>query len=109
MQTGETGIKLTLKNPSTAQLIKFWNGTYELTAKEVVILAGLIDAPGKLCSAENRTYAHRNLGISKMSLNTYIKRLKDKKALIQNGNKEYAVAKLFEKRHSVEVRVSWAS
>ena len=65
----------------THQYIQFWNGILKLTEREMDVLSALIDGEHDLGSKENRRHACASLGISKEVMNTYIKRLKDKKAI----------------------------
>ena len=65
----------------TRQYVQFWNGILKLTEREVDVLVALMDGDKELGSTENRSHACANLGISKEVMNTYVKRLKDKKAI----------------------------
>lgn len=105
METSEKRLKFQVRLATTSQYIKFFSGAYNLTDKEIVILAHLSDAKGEICSKENRAAASVSLGISKMVLNTYIKRLKDKKALrVKDGN--YELSKIFQRHREVEIFIT---
>ena len=103
METSKKKLRFQVKLASTAQYVKFFSGAYSLTDKEIVILSHLIDNTHvEICDKENRSLAAVSLGISKMVLNTYIKRLKDKKALrFKDGS--YELSKIFQRHGTVEI------
>jgi len=105
METGQKRLKIRAKLNSTAKYIKFFNGPYNLTDREIVILAGIIDSGSIIGSPEDRVKASKELNVSGMVLNTYIKRLKDKKALVINDGK-YELAKIFERYSEVEILIN---
>lgn len=91
-----------VKFNSTVDRLKFWNGPLGLSAKELEVLGALIDAEGDVCGTVNRRNAAAIVGMSKEVINTYIKRLKTKKALIYDGGL-YRVAPIFEYRPRLEI------
>ena len=108
MHTDTKGrLEVSVKLHTTYSYIKFWNGMFDMTTRELRTLASLIDSKGELCSKENRTAGAMSLGISIGVMNTYIKRIKDKKALNKNEN-GYVLSKLLERNTSVEIRIHGA-
>lgn len=85
-------MKITINADTTIKQISFWNGIFDLTKKEIEVLANLVDAEsitntGNIADVKNKRAAARNMGISDYNtLNNYIKRLKDKKALAVTNN-----------------------
>jgi len=102
-------LRVNVKLLTTHSYLKFWNGMFQMTSKELRILEVLLDSPGKLCSKENRLASSGKLGVTAAVTNTYIKRIKDKKALEKNDKGEYSLSKLLQKHRSVEVRIYGAS
>jgi len=98
----KTVLKVRFK--STQDRLKFWNGPLELSKKELEVLAYLIDSKGDLCSTENRSQACAALGMTKAVINTYIKRLKTRKALIYDKG-EYLLAPIFKLDGIVEINM----
>ncbi len=85
-------MKITINADSTIKQISIWNGIFDLTKKEIEVLANLIDAEsitmtGNIADLKNKQAAARVMGISDYNtLNNYIKRLKDKKVLSVRDN-----------------------
>tara|TARA_R100000353_G_scaffold59437_1_gene47176 strand:- start:171 stop:527 length:357 start_codon:yes stop_codon:yes gene_type:complete len=85
-------MKITINADTTTKQISIWNGIFDLTKKEIQVISNLIDAEavtrtGNIADVKNKRAAARNMGISDYNtLNNYIKRLKDKKALIVKNN-----------------------
>jgi hypothetical protein len=90
-------IKITLNSPF--QYIQFWNGVFNLTKTELQVLSLLITVNESnefknLCNLENKKAVAVAMGIKDHNtLNNYIKRLKDKEALLIK-DKNYIVNKL---------------
>ena len=102
--------KVTIGLKNTKQYVQFWNGILKLTDREVGILAELMDGEGELGDTENRAYVCASLGLSKEVMNTYIKRLKDKKALqYEKLTKTYKLNNLLRGGKVVEVALHRAS
>jgi hypothetical protein len=91
-----------VKFKKTSDRLRFWNGPVGLSPKEILTLGALIDAKGDLCGTLNRREAAASIGMSKEVINTYIKRLKTKKAILY-VNGVYKLSKIFEERPRVEV------
>jgi len=101
METGKKAV-IKVKFRSTLQRLTFWNGMIGLTPKELEVLATLIDTDGELCGTDNRKLSCAGLGISREVLNTYIKRLKSKKAL--NSSKgTYSLHNIFNEWDRMEI------
>ena len=92
-------IKITLHSPF--QYIQFWNGVFNLTKTELQVLSLLITVSESiesenLCSVDTKKAVAKAMGIKDHNtLNNYIKRLKDKEALII-VNKIYTINKLLQ-------------
>lgn len=95
---------LKVRFSSTQDRLKFWNGPLELSKKELEVLSALIDSEGNMCSTGNRSQACALLGMTKAVLNTYIKRLKTRKALIYEKG-EYTLAPIFKLNGIVEIHM----
>ena len=96
-------IKLKVPIANTFQSIKLWNGIYNLTDKEISILAKLIDTEHKeFCSKDHRVKTAEVAGITLGVISTYIKRLKDKKAVVIKDD-VYEYSKLFKELDNVEI------
>ena len=88
-------VNVTVK--STKQRLRILNGMFQLTEKELTILAAFLDKADQLedtgisvFSAEAKKSIAESLDIDDFNtLNVYIKRLKDKQALIYTGNYEF--------------------
>ena len=85
--------KITVNIDSTLKYIQLWNGIFNLTDKEVQILATFIDVQTitdelNLCSVSNKKKVSNILKIKDYNtLNNYIKKFKDKGVMLkQNGN-----------------------
>jgi len=103
MSTDSKKIKLKIPIADTFQSIKLWNGIYNLTDKEISILAKLIDTEHKeFCSKDHRVKTAEVAGITLGVISTYIKRLKDKKAVVIKDN-VYEYSKLFKELDNVEI------
>lgn len=82
---------------STKQRLRILNGMFQLTEKELTILAAFLDKDKELegtgisvFSAEAKKSIAEQLNIEDFNtLNVYIKRLKDKQALIYKGKYEF--------------------
>lgn len=85
-------MRLTIKADSPSKRISLWNGIFNLTKKELEVLSQLITAEektstGNHASKENKKLAATALSIKDYNtLNNYIKKLKDKKALTLTNN-----------------------
>jgi hypothetical protein len=84
--------KITVNINSTLKYIQLWNGIFNLTDKEMQILSTFIDVQivteeMNLCSVLNKKKVSKIVGIwDYNTLNNYIKKFKDKGAILkQNG------------------------
>ena len=103
METGKK-TKLTVRFISTQDRLRFWNGPLGLSKKELEVLASLIDSEGDLCSTGNRKHACAAMGMTKEVLNTYVKRLKTRKALRYDKG-VYKIAPIFDLNGTVEIHM----
>ena len=76
-----------IKTQTTFKYLSFFNGLFKLTDNELKVLTALIDNQDadNLCSAVNKKKIAEVLEIKDHNtLNNYVKRLKDKKAIIKD-------------------------
>ncbi len=77
-----------IKAQTTFKYLSFFNGLFKLTENELKVLAALVDnqdTDNNLCSASNKKKIAEILEIKDHNtLNNYVKRLKDKKAIIKD-------------------------
>jgi hypothetical protein len=76
-----------IKAQTTFKYLSFFNGLFKLTENELKVLAALIDNTTEvnLCSAANKKKIAELLEIKDHNtLNNYVKRLKDKKAILKD-------------------------
>jgi hypothetical protein len=84
--------KITVNIDTTYKYIQLWNGIFDLTNKELSILSSFIDVNNiteevNICSVRNKKEVSRMVGIKDHNtLNNYIKKFKDKGALLLNNN-----------------------
>tara|TARA_R110002020_G_scaffold345259_1_gene559275 strand:+ start:716 stop:1051 length:336 start_codon:yes stop_codon:yes gene_type:complete len=82
--------KITVNIDSTYKYVQLWNGIFNLTDKELAILTSFIDVDVILenvnfCSVENKKAVAQMVGIKDYNtLNNYIKKFKDKGAILKN-------------------------
>ena len=83
--------KITVKIDSTLKYLSLWNGIFNLTTKEIQILSSFIDVNSirgedNICSVTNKKDVAVLVGIKDYNtLNNYIKKFKDKGALLLNS------------------------
>jgi len=96
-----------INTDTTFKYLQVFNGILELTQKELAVLAEFIDNgdPKDLCDVETKKVVANNVGLEDYNtLNNYIKRLKDKGALIKSGNKYVATPFLIpRKKITIEI------
>lgn len=76
-----------IKAQTTFKYLSFFNGLFKLTDNELKVLTALVDNQDtdNLCSATNKKKIAEVLEIKDHNtLNNYVKRLKDKKAIIKD-------------------------
>tara|TARA_R110002167_G_scaffold291755_1_gene496546 strand:+ start:245 stop:577 length:333 start_codon:yes stop_codon:yes gene_type:complete len=84
--------KITVNIDSTLKYLQLWNGIFHITDKGLQILATFIDVQSiteevNLCSVRNKKEVARIVGMKDHNtLNNYIKRFKDKGAMLKNMN-----------------------
>ena len=84
--------KITVSIDSTYKYIQLWNGIFNLTEKELNILASFIDVNNiteeiNLCSVRNKKEVARMVGIKDYNtLNNYVKSFKDKGVMLKRNN-----------------------
>ena len=89
--------RITVKINSTIKFIQLWNGIFNLTSKEIEILAQFIDVNSikgndNVCSVDNKKDVAALVGIADYNtLNNYIKRFKDKKVMLKTDTGNYIV------------------
>lgn len=105
--------KITINVNSTYKFLQVWNGIFNLTTMELKVLASLVDSAtvlgeANICSPSSKKAAARSLGIKDYNtLNNYVKKFKDKKAIIKEG-KNYLLNKLLNlDTESVKININW--
>ena len=84
--------KITVNIDSTYKYLQLWNGIFNLTDKELSILASIIDTniikeDNNICSVSNKKSVAKIMKIKDYNtLNNYVKKFKDKGALIISNN-----------------------
>ena len=81
--------KLNIQADTTLKYLQVFNGILELTYRELQVLSQLIDLGETvdLCSVANKKLVADYMGIKDYNtLNNYVKRLKDKKAIRKTSN-----------------------
>lgn len=105
MSINSKNIRIKVPVKSTFQAIKLWNGIFDLTDKEIVILASLIDTEHvEFCSKKHREETALSTKSKHGIINSYIKRLKDKHAITYKDG-VYNYSKLFKELKSVEISI----
>ena len=103
--------KITINIDSTLKYLQLWNGIFNLTDKELEILAAFIDIQNitneeNLCSIKNKREVARIVGIKDHNtLNNYIKRFKDKRVISKSDNNYTLNAFLNPETDSVTVNI----
>jgi DNA-binding Lrp family transcriptional regulator len=92
---------------STFRFLQVFNGILELTDKELLILSKFVDnTKSGFCSAEAKRIVAKDIGIlDPNTLNNYVKRLKDKGAIVKVGN-QYKLAKLLKLTKKVIIEIT---
>jgi len=102
--------KLTINASSTIKALQIWNGIFDLTMMELEVLSSLLDTSldtdTNLCSASNKKRVANLLKVDDYrTLNNYVKRLKDKGAILYE-NKKYRINSILElKTNKVEINI----
>lgn len=106
--------RITVKIDTTYKYIRLWNGLFNLTPKELKILAEFIDA-NKEADLKVRNVCHVSIKkivadklniVDYNTLNNYVKRFKKKGVIIKKG-KDYSFNKLLDPTTaSVEILIT---
>tara|TARA_R100000781_G_scaffold110719_1_gene76382 strand:- start:261 stop:590 length:330 start_codon:yes stop_codon:yes gene_type:complete len=84
--------KITVNIDTTYKYVQLWNGIFDLTNKELTILSAFIDVNSitkevNICSVKNKKEVAKMVKIKDYNtLNNYIKKFKDKGALLLTNN-----------------------
>jgi hypothetical protein len=100
--------KIQINADTTFKYLQIFNGILELTDKELLILSKFIDLSdtSNLCSAKTKKKVAEEVGIADPNtLNNYVKRLKDKGAILKNKN-GYIVSQLLRKEKRVIIEIT---
>jgi len=104
---------LTIKVNSTYKYLQIWNGIYNLTEKELKILALFIDInkelkAANLCTPKSKKLVAKKVGFTDYNtLNNYIKKFKDKGVLLKQ-KRNYRLNKLLNiNTTSVRINLRW--
>ena len=104
--------KITVNINTTYKYVQLWNGIFDLTNKELSILSSFIDVNNiteevNICSVKNKKQVANMVGIKDYNtLNNYIKRFKDKGAMLKNMNTYKLNPFLNPDTESVEVTIN---
>ena len=107
--------RITVKIDTTYKYIRLWNGLFNLTPKELQILAAFIDAnretevkDSNVCNVAIKKIVANKLSIKDYNtLNNYVKRFKKKGVIIKKGN-IYSFNKLLNPdTSSVEILINY--
>jgi hypothetical protein len=107
--------RITVRIDTTHKYIRLWNGLFNLTKKELEILAAFVDANRSFekklknaCSVEIKKLVAAKLGIEDYNtLNNYVKRFKKKGVILKKG-KYYSLNKLLDpETSSVEILIKY--
>ena len=103
--------KITIPVATTANYLQFWNGLFNMTKKEMQVLALFIDTADSiedLCAIRHKIVVAKVLELQdKDLLNVYIKKLKDKKVLVK-GVGVYSLNKILNPNNKdVQVSIQW--
>ena len=102
-------MNLTLNLDSNYKYLQFWNSMFNLTSKELTILATFMDInkSKNLCSYNNKVKVAKILKIDDPNkLNNYVKRFKDKGAITLKNN-NYVLHRILKRPGSITVEVVW--
>ena len=108
--------RITVKIDTTYKFIKLWNGLFNLTPKELQILAAFVDANRdseeeviNACSSAIKKVVAAKLNIKDHNtLNNYVKRFKHKGVILKKG-KYYSLNKILDPgTSSVEIIIKYA-
>ena len=103
--------KIAIPIDSIYKYFQFWNGIFKLTAKELEVLHAFVECSNNLknlCTLDDKKCVANALNIKdKNTLNNYIKKLKDKNAIVKVNN-SYTLNKFLNpKNGDVQISISW--
>ena len=104
--------KITVNIDSTIKYLQLWNGIFNITNTGLQILAAFIDAQqitdeSNLCSVRNKKAVANLRGIKDHNtLNNYIKRFKDKGAVVKKDGEYRLNPFLDPTTNNVEVQIN---
>jgi hypothetical protein len=103
--------KIAIPIDSIYKYFQFWNGVFKLTTKELEILHAFVECSNNLknlCTLDDKKCVATALNIKdKNTLNNYIKKLKDKNAIVKVNN-SYTLNKFLNpKNGDVQISISW--
>lgn len=111
-QKSNSSKKININAKNTLQYIQVFNGILELTDKELLVLSMFIDYGdhNNLCTVDTKIRVAKEIGIEDYNtLNNYVKRLKDKKAIFQgvlNGRTVYKPAAFLIPNNNVVIQIN---
>tara|TARA_R110002020_G_scaffold39608_7_gene117498 strand:- start:8790 stop:9101 length:312 start_codon:yes stop_codon:yes gene_type:complete len=96
-----------IKADSTFRFLQVFNGILELTDKELLVLSKFVDnAEHGFCSADSKKIVANEIGIlDPNTLNNYVKRLKDKGAIVK-GKAGYKLAQILVPSNKVTIEIT---
>jgi hypothetical protein len=96
---------------TTLKYLQVFNGILKLTDKELLVLSKFIDLSNtvNLCSSASKKLVAVELDIKDANtLNNYVKRLKDKKAILKTNN-GYEVAQILKPQKNVTLQITYTN
>ncbi len=98
-------MKINIKADTTYKYIQVFNGILELTDKEMVVLSNFVDLSKSvnICSADAKKEVAKAMDIEDPNtLNNYVKRLKDKGAIVKTAD-GYKLSKLLQSTTEIHI------
>ena len=107
MEKQKSNSKLKVKTDNVLQYLQVFNGIFNLTDKELEILALFVEFGSKddLCNIDSKKSVAKTMNIEDPNtLNNYVKRLKDKGAIVLTDNK-YKLTKVLTIRPNTTIKI----
>jgi len=98
-------MKINIKADTTYKYLQVFNGILELTDKEMVVLSNFVDLSNtvNICSAAAKRKVAEAMNIEDPNtLNNYVKRLKDKGAIVKTKD-GYELSKLLQSTTEIHI------
>ena len=98
-------MKINIKADTTYKYLQVFNGILELTDKEMVVLSNFVDLSNtvNICSAAAKRKVAKAMNIEDPNtLNNYVKRLKDKGAIVKTKD-GYELSKLLQSTTEIHI------